>query len=74
MTDADATWLKVRDHYHQVLETAAAGGWGEGAVIALWQVGRDYAHALTQHTNATMAWLMFVDKQFRTSKEKGAGR
>ena len=64
---------KALDEAHEKYQRALAVSMdvteaSERELRAMRAAGRDYANALTQYTNATMAWLSYADKHLRPKK------
>ena len=63
----------VLDEAHEKYQHTLAGGMeitdpNEDEMLAVRQAGRAYALALTQYSNATMAWLTYVDTHLHPKK------
>ena len=64
-----ALQLAQLKHEHALEIAADAGPLNADGITALRQAGREYAAAVSQYTNAAMAWLSFVDLHVEEAKE-----
>ena len=65
---------KALDEAHEKYQSILAVAMDDpDAGVAVRQEGRAYAAALTRYSEATMAWLTYVDTQLRPKKAGGAG-
>lgn len=67
MTDAREAFVNARAVYHRAMAIATDTGANADDEFALRCEGHAYAQALTVYTNATMAWLAYLDTVLRPS-------
>ena len=61
----------AHEKYHALAVRLNVRDASEEEIRAIRREGRAYAHALTQYSNATMAWLTYVDTHLRPEKTSG---
>jgi hypothetical protein len=52
---------KAQEGYAHALEIAHDTNMSSDGMLGIKQQGREYAYAVTQYSNAVMAWLSFMD-------------
>ena len=73
MLEARRTLDQANDEYQHAFAVCMDVEAQVDDAVGLVQAGRAYAAALTHYTEATMAWLLFVDTHLRTKRAASAG-